>query len=68
MAYPPVLPAFTHRDNKDGTTDSFCRNCFLTVCTSMWEADLERAENDHACDPVELARWHKIASASAKQL
>ncbi|HVH89145.1 MAG TPA: hypothetical protein VM912_20680 [Terriglobales bacterium] len=47
----PNRNCFSHRPNRHGTTDSICLNCFATVCTSAWEADLERAEEQHFCDP-----------------
>lgn len=52
---------FAHRANRDGTTDSICKECFVTVCTSTWESELARAERDHACDPEIVARWKKVA-------
>jgi hypothetical protein len=47
-------PLFVHRDNTDGTIVSFCRECFITVASSQWEADLECAEQNHKCDPIQL--------------
>lgn len=57
----PVHPAFVHRGNRDGTIDSICRQCYVTVGTSVWEAELDQAEQNHACDPDQLARWRRIA-------
>lgn len=42
---------FAHRFNRNGTTDTICRQCLATVATATWEAELERAERAHACDP-----------------
>ena len=50
MSHPP----FVHRINKDGSIDSFCRKCLITVASSQWEAELERAESKHGCDPLQL--------------
>lgn len=52
--------SFVHRANRDGTTDSICKDCFATVCTSIWETDLARAEHDHVCDPGAIARWQQM--------
>lgn len=41
---------FVHRANDDGIMDSICKGCFAIIATSMWEADLERAEEAHFCD------------------
>lgn len=51
---PPASPAgaqFAHRSNRNGTTDSICRECMSTVATAIWEAELDRAERKHACEP-----------------
>jgi hypothetical protein len=47
---------FAHRENRDGTFDSICRACFLTVATSRSEADLIGFERGHFCDPWDLER------------
>jgi hypothetical protein len=51
---------FVHRANADGTIDSFCRKCFMTIASSQWEADLERAESSHQCDPIQLEYVHGV--------
>lgn len=53
---------FAHRTNRDGTTDSICRYCFATVCTSTWETDLTQAERNHVCDPSVVSRLKKAAA------
>lgn len=60
-----VHPAFVHRGNRDGTIDSICRQCYVTVGTSVWEAELDQAEQDHACDPDRLAHWRRLAGRPA---
>lgn len=57
----PASPVFVHRENREGTIDSICRACYVTVGTSAWEADLERAEKDHVCDPSLVAHWNMVA-------
>ena len=56
---------FAHRANSDGTTDSICKYCFITVCTSTWETDLAEAERAHACDPNVVARLKKSSGREA---
>lgn len=58
---------FAHRANSDGTSDSICRHCFVTVCTSTWETDLADAERRHICDPVVVARWKKGSEREAAE-
>lgn len=40
---------FRHRHNPDGTWDSICVKCYLTVETTMLEEDLVGAERSHDC-------------------
>ena len=60
-AISPMRPKFVHRRNQDGTLDSICRECFITVATSRREVDLERSERTHACDPWTVDRFKKLA-------
>lgn len=48
---------FPHRLNKDGTYDSICPFCFVTIACQRREEDLARFEHDHACDPHRLAHF-----------
>lgn len=50
---------YAHRINEDGTLDSICPCCFLTIATSTWEADLERMELLHVCDPNRLSHFEQ---------
>ncbi len=49
---------FVHRLNEDGTIDSICRNCFITVATAASESVLDRKEPEHNCNPA-LLNWYK---------
>lgn len=40
---------YTHRHNADGTVDSICHNCFMTIATVRRESDLEQFERKHVC-------------------
>lgn len=68
---PPLIallqPGFLRRPNNDGTSDLICRQCFVTVCTSHWESDLDRAEKTHVCDPHLLDRWRSHACGEPAQ-
>lgn len=55
MPHHSVSPEFPHRMNKNGTIDSICPRCFTTVGCSTWEADLDRMEAAHVCEPARLA-------------
>ena len=46
---------FAHRPNKDGSFDSVCRQCYMTVARSDKEAKLEAQERLHHCNPETLA-------------
>lgn len=49
---------FVHRPNHDGTFDSICVRCFVTVATKFNEGDLEPSELNHDCDP-KLLEWYR---------
>jgi hypothetical protein len=53
-------PQFLHRKNADGTFDSICSRCFVTVATRFRETDLSRPERDHVCDSWTLVRFSQI--------
>jgi hypothetical protein len=42
---------FRHRHNPDGTFDSICPRCYMTVASMEHEAQLTEAEKEHACAP-----------------
>ena len=50
---------FPHRSNKDGTIDSICPYCFITIGTATWEADLEQLEIIHVCNPERLRHFQR---------
>lgn len=50
---------FLHRLNEDGTIDSICRDCFLTVATARSGSVLEHEERKHHCDSLLLERYKK---------
>ena len=58
---------FPHRDNQDGSIDSICPRCFVTVGTSSREADLERIEASHVCDPAILTHYQEQSETTKKQ-
>jgi len=43
---------FRHRNNKDGSFDSICTRCFLTVGSADEEGQLCCHEDSHKCSPV----------------
>jgi hypothetical protein len=45
---------------------SFCPKCFMTIASSQWDADLERAEGNHKCDPIQLEYLNGILSQVSK--
>ena len=52
---------FVHHANDDGIMDSICKACLATIASSMWEADLERAEAAHVCAASGLQSVNEIA-------
>ena len=51
---------FPHRINSDGTIDSICDQCFVTVGTSTAEPELKELEAAHACEPSRVAYYHRL--------
>ena len=51
---------YTRRPNADGTTDSICNKCYVTVVTAIGESELDREEKRHVCDPAVLDYWRKM--------
>jgi hypothetical protein len=50
---------FSHRHNPDGSVDSICRECFVTVAKAQDESELYRAERFHTCNPGVVAWYHE---------
>jgi hypothetical protein len=49
MADKPIV-FYPHRNNKDGSFDSICLGCLLTIATAGTEADLVTFEDKHVCN------------------
>ena len=43
---------FAHRQNADGTFDSICLSCYLTVSSALSESELVHGEANHSCTKV----------------
>jgi hypothetical protein len=54
-------PDFPHRFNADGSFDSICTLCHMTVATAMIEADLSQHERVHVCNAI---RMYEVAASS----
>jgi hypothetical protein len=52
---------YRHRHNENGTFDSICPHCYLTVACASNEQNLFILERIHVCDPVRL---YEIASGT----
>ncbi len=51
---------YAHRRNHDGTLDSICKRCYLTVARAYREGDLAPMETRHVCQPAERRRATRI--------
>jgi len=51
---------FPHRHNTDGSFDSICPRCVITIATAMDESDLSHSEAIHECDPVLVAYYGRM--------
>ena len=65
-------PAFTtsarfpHRTNPDGTIDSICPHCYVTIGTAEWDSDLAAMEAAHLCDPALLKHYQEQSGTTKK--
>ena len=55
-----IRAGFVHRHNADGTVDSICQSCFMTVAKEASELELMKDEQLHDCQ--EFAREKDCAS------
>lgn len=56
-----LKPSFLRHQNANGTFDSVCKNCFVTVATAPREFELEEPERNHVCDPQVVQHWKEVA-------
>jgi hypothetical protein len=54
-------PRFHHRRNLNGTHDSICPDCYLTIASTVQEFELSEHESAHVCDPVQLYQISQYA-------
>src|SRR3954452_16683815 len=58
---------FPHRHNTDGSFDSICPRCVITIATAMDESDLSHSEAVHECDPVLVAYYGRMCRQSERR-
>jgi hypothetical protein len=49
-------PFFPHRRKRDGSFDSICLKCLLTIANARNEADLATHDRRHVCAPSILSQ------------
>ena len=59
---------FHRRHNGDGTHDSICHGCYVTVATLRVESELSRFEDSHVCDPLRAYKVSQYAHAAIRAL
>jgi len=57
---------FAHRQNKDGTIDSICLHCFLTIASSKSIRTLAMTESRHRCD-ISLIALKDVQDENTRQ-
>jgi hypothetical protein len=62
---PLTSDPFAHRYNPDGTIDSICKICFMTVSTAETPDDLKALEFSHACEEWRTEVIRRVLSADA---
>lgn len=50
----PETTAFHHKYHDNGTIDSICPRCYLTIASAIDKQHVSLVEHSHECDPVRL--------------
>jgi hypothetical protein len=56
-----LKPGFSHRHDANGSHDSVCTRCYVTVATAQNESELASHESAHICDEWDLYRFSQGA-------
>ena len=56
---------FAHRSNPNGTVESICKTCFMTVGTAEEAAHLKELERTHKCEEWRLEVIRVALSATS---
>ena len=59
---------FQHRHNRNGSYDSICCTCYLTVACASRESELRLYEHGHTCDPIQLCEVTEYSRRALKDL
>jgi hypothetical protein len=51
-----LIAFYPHRRNKDGSYDSICLTCFVTVAWGKSEAELMQFDKMHVCEYTTLSQ------------
>lgn len=57
-----TAPYFQHRWNSDGSYDTICLKCFITVANVRTEAELVEFDGEHVCNSDSLARRYTFVA------
>lgn len=55
MAHPENT-TFHHRHRDNGTVDSICPHCYLTIAFAIEKQHVSLVEHIHECDPLRLSQ------------
>lgn len=58
---------YPRRSNEDGSIDSICPRCFITVATSYCATDLDQVEAAHDCAPERLEYYQSTRQTTTKK-
>ena len=56
---------YSHRINPDGTWDSICKKCFMTIAHGSTEIELADSETTHICNSSFLADRGRLSDADS---
>lgn len=53
-----MIATFSYRQKEDGSVESICLLCYLTVAKGHNKKELEQQEREHVCECVPLVTDH----------
>ena len=58
---------FPHRRNNDGSYDSICPKCIVTIAKATTERELLASDQKHVCD-ISITSWYRGAAGLIDRL
>ena len=63
---PTAKRRLPHRHNKNGSYDSICAICYMTIASKGIESELARLEAMHVCSPARLYEMNQATADATR--